>query len=67
MNVTVCLTMNYEQRTMNDEKNEPNLSCRSLWRSRNKANFGGKKMTVAETNRNTWKTKTKFCTIECKI
>jgi len=43
MNVTTCLTMNYEQRTMNDEKkrtqNEPNLSCRSLWRSRIKPNF----------------------------
>ena len=23
MNVTTCLTMNYKQRTMNDEKNEP--------------------------------------------
>jgi len=43
MNVTTCLTMNYEQRTMNDEKKrtqfKPNLSCRSLRRSGNKPNF----------------------------
>jgi len=28
MNVTPFITMNYEQRTMNDEKNKPNLSTR---------------------------------------
>jgi hypothetical protein len=47
VNVSPLITTNYEQRTMNYEvKNEPkrtqnesNLSCRSLWRSRNKPNF----------------------------
>jgi hypothetical protein len=38
-------TMNNEQRTnIKQTQFKPNLSCRSLWRSRNKPNFGGKYM-----------------------
>jgi hypothetical protein len=52
MNVSTDITTNYEQLTMNNElknepntnPNKPNLSRRSLWRSRIKANFKGKKM-----------------------
>ena len=44
MNVSSVKTMNYEQLTMNNEpikqtQYEPNLSRRSLWRSRIKPNF----------------------------
>jgi len=52
MNASYYITMDYEKRTLgergkNEPKtnpNEPNLSWRSLWRSRIKANFRAKKM-----------------------
>jgi len=44
MNVNKVLTKEYEKKlNWALYENEPNLSCRSLWRSRNKANFRGKK------------------------
>jgi hypothetical protein len=40
VNVNVFITSNYEQMdTWSIRKNEPNLSCHSLWQSRNKPNF----------------------------
>jgi len=52
MNVSSVKTMNYEQITMNNaNKNKPNLSRRSLWRSRIKSNFCPKNPTLDRSRR----------------